>query len=185
MIEFVITRYNLLWVLKPLSNIRVPAHIETKNLKKSMFGYMQVSTLLRLHIQRLTFRKHLCLPYENSYLCSRHRRNDRQVSNCKAISCYEILVLQKLIQEFIRFLNFLHLLWISGSFSKDDRVLKKIPKKTWIFWSSSLCTVLKCDYFQLMLVKQHCILWRANNCSTLQHKGWSTNLITTSTSEQV
>ena len=41
-IEFIITRYNLLWILKPLSNIRVSAQVETKDLKQSMFGYMQL-----------------------------------------------------------------------------------------------------------------------------------------------
>ena len=60
----------------------------------------------------------------NSYLSSRDRSDDRQVSNCKIISCYKILVFQELIQEFIRLLYFLILLWVSRSFSKHDWVLQ-------------------------------------------------------------
>jgi len=41
-IEFIIIRYNLLCILKPLSNIWVSAQIEIKDLKQSVFGYIKL-----------------------------------------------------------------------------------------------------------------------------------------------
>lgn len=58
-IEFIITRYNLLWILKPLSNIWVFAQVEAKDLKQSVFGYIKLLSSYILFIQKLTLQKRL------------------------------------------------------------------------------------------------------------------------------